>query len=93
MDGTLKELTKLENLTSKSSTIADSLGSLIRSLNEVKAAYNSGAVDEDTLKQLVQAVESHKKEVDDRQKEAYASISRLGKALDKASPLILLLHT
>ncbi|KAF7338338.1 CTLH domain-containing protein [Mycena venus] len=88
MDGPLKELAKLEKLTSASpgkgkATISDSLDSLLQSLRDARAAIQPGPVSPDLLLQLSQAVDIKKKEVDDRQKEIYNSVSRLGKALDK----------
>jgi hypothetical protein len=89
MEGPLKELARLEKLTSKSTTanksttIIDSLDSLLQCLNDAKAAFEDGSGNEDTILQVVQAVDAHKREVEDRQKEVYSSLSRLGKALDK----------
>ncbi|KAG6832372.1 hypothetical protein H0H92_002640 [Tricholoma furcatifolium] len=88
MDGPLKELAKLEKLTKakgKAPSINDSLDAILSSLEEAKKAIEeSDLVDEETLIQLSQTIETKKKDVDDRQKEVYSSISRLGKALDKA---------
>ncbi|KAJ6502600.1 CTLH/CRA C-terminal to lish motif domain-containing protein [Mycena sanguinolenta] len=94
MDGPLKELSKLEKLTANASgkgkvTISDSLDSLLQSLREAKDAIQPGTVSPDLLLQLSQTVEVKKKEVDDRQREIYNSISRLGKALDKKFPAAL----
>ncbi|KAJ6547509.1 hypothetical protein B0H19DRAFT_1221514 [Mycena capillaripes] len=88
MDGPLKELAKLEKLSAGTSgkgksSISDSLDSLLQSLREARDAIQPGAVSPDVLLQLSQAVDLRKKDVDDRQKEIYSSISRLGKALDK----------
>ncbi|PPQ78096.1 hypothetical protein CVT25_015630 [Psilocybe cyanescens] len=86
MDSLLKELTKLEKLTAvngKGASIAQSLDSLLQSLKEARAAFLDGECSEEDLKQLAQLVEAKKKEVDDRQKEVYSVLSRLGKALDK----------
>ncbi|KAJ7156026.1 hypothetical protein C8R43DRAFT_1087387 [Mycena crocata] len=89
MDGPLKELAKLEKLTAgasgkgKSPSISDSLDSLLHSLREARDAIQPGAASPDLLLQLSQTVELKKKEVEDRQKEIYSSVSRLGKALDK----------
>ena len=88
MEAPLKELAKLESLTEvggKPRSIADSLDSLLLSLQEVKTRLSEVAADEAALRDLVQAVESRKKEVDERQKEVYSSVSRLGKTLDKVS--------
>ncbi|KAJ7273660.1 ubiquitin-protein ligase E3 [Mycena haematopus] len=94
MDGPLKELSKLEKLTTSSSgkgkgTISDSLDSLLQCLRETRDAIQPGTVSPDLLLQLSQTVDVKKKEVDDRQKEIYTSISRLGKALDKKFPAAL----
>ncbi|KAJ7097975.1 CTLH/CRA C-terminal to lish motif domain-containing protein [Mycena belliarum] len=92
MDGPLKELAKLENLTAgesgkgKSPSIADSLDSLLNSLHEARNAIHAGPVSSDLFSQLSQTVEIKKKEVDERQKEIYSSVSRFGKALDKRFP-------
>jgi E3 ubiquitin-protein transferase RMND5 len=85
----MKELAKLEKLTARPTDsgnvpyVIDPLGPLLQSLHEAKAAVESGAVVEDTFTRLAQAVDERKKEVDDRQKEVYGSLSRLSKALDK----------
>lgn len=89
MDGPLKELAKLEKLTAaasgkgKSPSISDSLDSLLHSLREARDDIQAGPVSSDFFLQLSQTVELKKKEVDDRQKEIYSSVSRFGKALDK----------
>ncbi|KAJ7109324.1 CTLH/CRA C-terminal to lish motif domain-containing protein [Mycena epipterygia] len=89
MDGPLKELAKLEKLTAaasgkgKSPSISDSLDSLLHSLREARDTIQVGPVSSDLFLQLSQTVELKKKEVDDRQKEIYSSLSRFGKALDK----------
>lgn len=86
MESLLKELEKLERLTAKSPVkgkIPDSLDSLLHSLNDSKAQLEGGASLAETLTQLLQTVEAGKKEVDERQKEIYSSLSRFGKALDK----------
>ncbi|KAL0946957.1 hypothetical protein HGRIS_013113 [Hohenbuehelia grisea] len=89
MDAALKELDKLEKLTSqtsskgKSPSIADSLDSLLQSLRDVHTRCTSGEATPADLSQLSKVVEGKKKEVDERQKEIYSSLSRLGKALDK----------
>lgn len=86
MDAPLKELSKLEKLTAgkgKEASIQDSLDSLLASLHEAKDQIEATGVDTDTTRQLARTVELRKKDVDDRQKEIYTSVSRLGKALDK----------
>jgi E3 ubiquitin-protein transferase RMND5 len=88
MEGPLKELAKLEKLTSKSlkgkaASVDDSLVSLLQSLRDAKDRLEVGVETEETIIQLAQTVDGIKKDVDDRQKEVYSSLSRLGKALDK----------
>jgi hypothetical protein len=88
MEGPLKELAKLEKLTDKGSakgksSISDSLDSLLQSLHEVKDRLEADTGTQDTFGQLAVTVEARKKEVEDKQKEIYSSLSRFGKALDK----------
>jgi len=89
MEGPLKELAKLEKLTEnvsakgKSPSISDSLDSLLQSLLDVKDRLEAGTETEDTFGQLALTVEARKKEADERLKEVYSSLSRVGKALDK----------
>ena len=88
MEGPLKELAKLEKLTDKTSakgksSISDSLDSLLQSLRDVKDRLQAGTETQDTYGQLAVAVEARKKEMEDKQKEIYSSLSRFGKALDK----------
>ncbi|KAF8959038.1 CTLH/CRA C-terminal to lish motif domain-containing protein [Flammula alnicola] len=89
MDALLKELTKLEKLTaanSKGPSIGQSLDSLLQSLHQAKEDFLLGNCSEEYIRQLAQTVEAKKKEVDERQKEVYSVLSRLGKALDKKFP-------
>jgi hypothetical protein len=89
MEGPLKELAKLEKLTAKTAakgkTTAtnDPLDSLLQFLRQAKDSVENDGVSEEVVAELVQAVESRKKEVDDRQKEWYGALARLGKSLDK----------
>jgi DNA repair exonuclease SbcCD ATPase subunit len=89
MEGPLKELAKLEKLTEKTSangkspSISDSLDSLLESLRDVKDRLEAGTETQDTFGQLAVTVEARKKEVEDKEKEIYSSLSRFGKALDK----------
>lgn len=89
MDGPLKELARLEKLTSNASSkgkapsIHDSLDSLLHSLREVKDRLEVGSATGETLPILAKTIETRKKEVDERQKEVYNSLAKLGKALDK----------
>lgn len=90
MDGPLKELAKLEKLTAVKGTgqaISDWLDSLISSLQDSKNSITESDIDEEILLQLSRSIESTKKDIDDRQKEVYSSVSRLGKALDKVTCL------
>lgn len=86
MDPALKELTKLEKATDpngKGPSINQSLDSLLENLYNAKSSFLAGRFGEDSLKQLAFLVEAKKKEIDERQKEIYNILSRLGKALDK----------
>jgi len=86
MDALLKELTKLEKATSasgKGPSIGQSLDSLLDLLHQAKEAFLDGRGTKEDLVKLAQYVEAKKKEVDERQKEVYSVLSRLGKALDK----------
>jgi hypothetical protein len=89
MEGPLKELAKLEKLTDKvsvkgkSPSISDSLDSLLQSLHDVKDRLHAGTQTQDTFGQLAVTVEARKKEIEDKQKEIYSSLSRFGKSLDK----------
>jgi E3 ubiquitin-protein transferase RMND5 len=89
MDAPLKELAKLEKLTSNSSgngkspSINDILDTLLQSLYETKQEHHAGAISTTSLAQLAQTTEGLKKEIEDRQREIYQSVSRIGKALDK----------
>lgn len=87
MEGPLKELTKLEKLSNgKAPSILDSLDALLCSLQAAKEAIQAGDAYQ-PLQPLAQVVEMSKKEVDDRQKEVYSTLSRFGKALDKVTKL------
>ncbi|KAF9532932.1 ubiquitin-protein ligase E3 [Crepidotus variabilis] len=92
MDASLKELTKLEKLTAsngKGPSIDQSIDSLLATLKEARASFVSGGCSAAYLKELAKSVEAKKKEIDDRQKEIYNVLSRLGKALDKKFPVAL----
>ncbi|KAI0046125.1 hypothetical protein FA95DRAFT_1680031 [Auriscalpium vulgare] len=94
MDATLKELVKLEQLTSahppinkgKAPAISDSLDSLLATLHDQKQRIQEGRSYEYELHGLAKTIELRKKEIDDRQKEVYNSLARYGKALDKRFP-------
>ncbi|KAG5646642.1 hypothetical protein DXG03_002632 [Asterophora parasitica] len=86
MEGPLKELAKLEKLTStkgKAPSINDSLDALIGSLHALKNQLVDSDADEQAFRELSRTIETRKKDVDERQKGVYSSVSRLGKALDK----------
>ena len=88
MDVPMKELEKLrastESSTKGKTPSADtSLDSLLQSLYEVKSRIEAGTVTQDTFALLSQTVDTKKKEIDEKQKEVYNAIARLGKALDK----------
>ncbi|TFK54937.1 hypothetical protein OE88DRAFT_1653512 [Heliocybe sulcata] len=88
MEGPMKELNKLEQLTSntssaKSKSVEDSLDSLLQYLQQVQDRLKAGTETQDTFVNLAKTVEARKKDVDDRQKEIYNSLARYGKALDK----------
>ncbi|KAJ7582774.1 CTLH/CRA C-terminal to lish motif domain-containing protein [Mycena floridula] len=95
MDAPLKELSKLEKLTGKSSgkgkttPVTDSLDSLLQALYQTKTQHDAGILSAESLEQLAQTVEAKKRDVDDRQKEIYTSVARIGKALDKKFPVSL----
>jgi hypothetical protein len=91
MDAALKELDKLQQLTSdspstgksKTPAIQDSLDSLLQTLHAQKKRLEAGIASEAELATLAKTVESRKKEIDERQKEIYNCLARYGKALDK----------
>lgn len=88
MDAPLKELAKLEKLTllqsnATASPIIQALDSLLQTFYATKEHISNGDIDENQLRQILHVVEMKKKEVDERQKEIYNSMSRFGKALDK----------
>jgi hypothetical protein len=90
MDGALKELAKLEKLTTPSLTkgkpsVIDSLDALLESLRDAKHRVDDGTATEDTFSQLALIAEERKKELDERQKEIYGSLARFGKAVDKVN--------
>lgn len=87
MEGPLKELSKLESLTTgkaKGPSTQASLDALLNTLRETKDAIAaSGTVDPARIQAMAQVVEGKKKDVEDRQKEVYGSMARFGKAWDK----------
>lgn len=90
MDAALKELAKLGKLSTdgkaKSPPIDQTLDALLTTLRGEREKVQSGCASAETFEGLAAKVESLKKDVDERQKEVYNSISRYGKALDKARP-------
>jgi E3 ubiquitin-protein transferase RMND5 len=104
METALKELAKLEKLTSSSRdpaskshqdgkgkasiAISDSLDALLLSLHETKAMIEAGSVSNDTFIALSSNIDSRKKELDDRQKEIYNALARYGKALEKVREVV-----
>jgi hypothetical protein len=91
MDAALKELAKLEKLTAdgkaKSPPIDQTLDALLATLRAEREVVESGRVSPEAFGGLATKVEGLKKDLDDRQKEIYNSLSRYGKALDKVCPL------
>ncbi|KAF8636596.1 hypothetical protein AX17_003406 [Amanita inopinata Kibby_2008] len=86
MEGPLKELAKLEKLTATKVTsypTQDALESLLLALYEAKSRVVVGNADEQTFTQLARLTEAKKREIDERQKEIYSTLSKLGKALEK----------
>lgn len=91
MDGPLKDLAKLRAVTEgtskgKNPSIEHSLDTLLQTLYQVRSRLDAGTTTEDTFALLAQTVEAKKKEVDEKQKEVYNAIARVGKALDKTFP-------
>lgn len=109
MDGALKELTKLQKLSSfkpsvspsrssisyltassfnssgkKPTTgIVDSLDGLLAALRDIKERIEAGTASEEGVANVAKIVEERKREIDDRQKEIYATLGKVGKTLDK----------
>ena len=100
MDTQLKELAKLEKLTmssgsvkGKSPSIEDSLDTLLGSLQRSRERIQSDSISQDIFKDLVAKVESTKKDIDERQKEIYNLLAKLGKAMDKVRDIARLLSS
>lgn len=66
-----------------SQSIASSLDALLDSLNEFKARIEAGATSAEVVALISRSAEEKKKEIEDRQKEAYNALGKLGKAIDK----------
>lgn len=92
MDAALKELAKLGKLTAdgkaKSPPIDQTLDALLITLRDEREKVESGCAPSEAFERLATNVESLKKDLDERQKEIYNSISRYGKALDKVRLLM-----
>ena len=63
--------------------VVDSLDGLLASLRDIKERLEAGSASEDDIMAITTTIDERKKEIDDRQKEAYATMGRIGKALDK----------
>jgi E3 ubiquitin-protein transferase RMND5 len=85
MDAPLKEVAKIEKLSTKEICYPahDSLEVILSALHEARSQVLAGNANEQTFAQLASLVDAKKKEIDERQKELYSSLSRMGKALDK----------
>jgi hypothetical protein len=85
MDAPLKEVAKIEKLSSKERFYPahDSLEVILSALREARSQVLARHANEHTFTHLSSLVDTKKKEIDERQKEMYSSLSRLGKALDK----------
>lgn len=89
----MKDLAKLRAVTEgtskgKNPSIEHSLDSLLQTLYQVRSRLEAGTTTEDTFALLAQTVEAKKKEIDEKQKEVYNAIARVGKALDKVRTCI-----
>lgn len=99
-DAVYKELDKLDvlhalsrkkasSVKSKTKSIPASLDALLASLRDAKQQLSSRSrTVEDVTVEVTEAVETSKKEIEDRQKEIYNSLNRMGKALDKVSHIV-----
>ncbi|KAG9102209.1 hypothetical protein FRC06_002207, partial [Ceratobasidium sp. 370] len=58
----------------------------VAELAEGESKANSSALSEDDLVSLITVVEERRKDIEERQKEVYASLGRIGKLLDKKFP-------
>ncbi|KAH9946207.1 uncharacterized protein BXZ73DRAFT_86381 [Epithele typhae] len=90
MDGPLKELAKLDKIVAggsagkaKAPSIDQSLDALLDTLREAKERYLVGTGSQAALITLSKTVEAKKKEIDERQREVYNALAKVGKALDK----------
>jgi hypothetical protein len=91
MEGVLKEISKLEQLTQwdkpskgKSPSISTSLDTLLTTLRAARTKVDTDSSSAGpSIVVLPKAVEDCRKEVDQRQKEVYNALAKIGKALDK----------
>jgi hypothetical protein len=92
MDGILKEIGKLEQLTQwdasiakgKAPAVSTSLDTLLNTLRAARAQLDTDpAAAGASLTALPKAVAECKKDIDQRQKEVYNAVVRIGKAMDK----------
>ncbi|KLO18529.1 ubiquitin-protein ligase E3 [Schizopora paradoxa] len=65
------------------SSIEESLDGLLASLRDVKERLEAGTASEEDVANVCKIIEERKKEVDERQKEIYSTLGKVGKALDK----------
>ncbi|KAG8931223.1 hypothetical protein FRC02_003038 [Tulasnella sp. 418] len=93
-DTITKELEKLEGLfkfpdtnppltKAKSPAMAHSLDIILKQLQHARNAIETGALSEPTYLEIVKLLEQQKKSLDERQKEIHASLTKLGKSIDK----------
>ena len=75
----------LANKGKATTSVADSLDGLLASLRDVKERLEAGSASEDDISSIATIVDERKREIDDRQKEVYGTLNRIGKALDKVS--------
>lgn len=90
MDGPLKELAKLELLTDpspskkgKTPAIEESLDGLLKTLRDARDKIAAGTASPVTLAALPKTVDARRKDVEEKHKEVYNALARMGKALDK----------
>jgi hypothetical protein len=69
----------------KSPSIPSSLDALLASLKDAKQQLNSGASLDTVGAQISNAIDGRKKDIDERLKEVYNSLGRIGKTLEKVS--------
>jgi hypothetical protein len=96
-DPILKELDKLEflfhnastpapsSIKVKSPSIPSSLDALLSSLNDAKRQLDSRVSPNTVGAQISNAIDGRKKDIDERLKEVYNSLGRIGKTLEKVN--------